>query len=28
MLKQIMKCSTIQRENVNRGYAATIIAAK
>jgi len=25
-LKEIMKCSTIQRENVNRGHAATIIA--
>ena len=26
MLKEIMKCSTIQRGNVNRGHAATIIA--
>jgi len=24
--KEITKCSTIQRENVNRGHAATIIA--
>jgi len=26
MLKEIMKCSTIQHENVNKGHTASIIA--
>ena len=28
ILKEIMKCSTIQHENANRGHAANIIATK